>query len=170
MCSIAWCHVSHRSKATALLTLIICRYDIFNMYVREYNKQFYSLFSGLEKDAEAVKNDLILSLMFWVRKEYTGQLARLGASGVQPPLFTSLLPLITLYKERIKSLMFGWFDKILERDTEKPPESIDGQLMTMAPIDLFEIVQQQISLVDESKFSTFLLEVAHASSTALVSN
>eukprot|EP01105_Mastigella_eilhardi_P023513 TRINITY_DN5948_c0_g1_i3.p1 TRINITY_DN5948_c0_g1~~TRINITY_DN5948_c0_g1_i3.p1 ORF type:complete len:578 (+),score=191.71 TRINITY_DN5948_c0_g1_i3:659-2392(+) len=144
-------------------------YDIFNVFVKAYNGQFYALLARL--DAQATPNSVTLALMFWARTDYTQQLARLGAVNVKPSLLDALLPLITQYKERVKSKLYEWFDTILRRDVEKVAETIqliDGQLLTTAPVDVFDCVQQQVTVAEDTAYPPLQLEVAHAIVGALL--
>eukprot|EP00026_Physarum_polycephalum_P002446 Phypoly_transcript_02452.p1 GENE.Phypoly_transcript_02452~~Phypoly_transcript_02452.p1 ORF type:complete len:720 (+),score=153.74 Phypoly_transcript_02452:634-2793(+) len=137
-------------------------YDIFDLFVQEYHKKFYTLFFGFSDmlGKQVAPSDILL-LVQWVVADYGVLLARLGIAetNLNPPLLEALEPLFDIYTTHVRGLMDEWAMRIIETDRDNEPEIVEGQRQTMAPVHLFESVNTQIDIVKDTKSPRLIVGV-----------
>lgn len=129
------------------------QYKIFERFVRTYHSLIVHNVEGLtEKFAATLSTRDIIDLVCWLR-EYHAVLNDIEAPEdcVQPVLTApdKLTRLLQGYNLQTEGMMRNWAARILEDDLQVAPESsMDGTLYTIAPIDLFKMIDQQFEVVD----------------------
>ena len=136
-------------------------YHIFQLFVDGYHAELVELVRVLmDQHAASLLPSDIIQIVAWLR-DYHGQLQGLGGKA-SPVLTDDLGALLQNYNYRIESMMRSWSERMLVEDLASPPESTrDGKLYTVAPIDLFKMMDQQFEVVDALALekSTYALAV-----------
>ncbi|KAH3744878.1 exocyst complex subunit 3 [Pelomyxa schiedti] len=165
--TISMCNTRVDELTDVLDYLVGCfppEYNIFELFVTEYSNQFRQRFTELSSDPDKVPNNLILTVYHWVQNVYPSQLLRLGvkaeSEALDPPLADTLDPLVDKYVSRVTLKMIEWFGNVIQQDRENPPqEPTGGQLITLSPFDVFEIVNQQLQIAVDTKSGGIVLLV-----------
>lgn len=123
-------------------------YRIFQLFVERYHALLVVLVGGLmDKHAASLSAKDIIDIVSWLR-DYHGQLEGLEAQAT-PVLTEDIGALLQGYNFQIESMMRSWSSRMLDDDMASLPESTtDGKLYTVAPIDLFKMIDQQFEVVD----------------------
>uniref|UniRef100_A0A7S3D9P0 Exocyst complex component Sec6 n=1 Tax=Palpitomonas bilix TaxID=652834 RepID=A0A7S3D9P0_9EUKA len=128
-----------------------------------FHTQFSMSVRALASDAKELTPADILDIVLWINS-YSMSLQRLGLEEGDPPLSDALPDLIEAYTETSKGLMRTWATNILNVDEKASVEQADdGTVITLAPIDLFKMVTQQIDLVKDVDNGKFLWNIVRES-------
>jgi hypothetical protein len=140
-------------------------YHVTDVFVRAYHFHLCTLVRRImDQHAAALATRDIIRVVQWLR-DYHGQLEGLGVVA-EPVLTKDLDQLLQGYNFQAESAMRNWASRILETDFSLPPESAgDGRLYTMAPVDLFKMMDQQFevahALEDERPTYTLAMTVTN---------
>lgn len=142
--------------------------DVFKIFATEYHKYFYEEFQSFDKRHKEVPNSIIIAIVTWVYEDFERQLIRLGMATLEPKMTKSLLTLESMYNANIKEKMYTWVQEVIKRSHESKPRIVDGQLLTTAPVDLFDIVNAQIAIAKSTGSSMLVAKVVAGIGSGLV--
>lgn len=126
-------------------------YELFYFFASEYNKNFSSFFARLASQIENISNGDILEIIGWCMDYESGLLdLDINVRALKPSLLDVVNTFHQKYLERIVSSMETWILNIANRDFEKPPlVSEEGKLHSLTWVDIFQMMNDQIRIVDE---------------------
>lgn len=119
---------------------------VFELYAESYHQHFYRALKELGKQHPDMPNNAVVAVMQWVFQDYQTRLTRLGVGRLEPPIESALTTLEMMLNNNIREKMFEWVPRVIAGSREKKPVKVDGQLLTTAPVDLFSMMDAQLTV------------------------
>ena len=133
---------------------------VFDIYALEYHKFLYNEFSNFDKYHKDAPNSIIISIFKWVHEEYEPQLQRLGVKDISPPINNSLSTLENIYKSKAMVKMMDVIETIVRDSQAQEPTLFEGLALTTAPVDIFELMNAQLSIARSTSSPMLVSQIA----------
>ena len=126
-------------------------YELFNFFASEYNRNFCCFFTEVGSQIDSISNGDILEIIGWCMDYESGLLdLDINVRALQPSLHDVMSTFREKYLERIVASMESWILNTANRDFQKPPVvSEEGKLHSLTWVDIFQMMNDQIRIVDE---------------------
>lgn len=126
-------------------------YELFYYFASEYNRNFCCFFREVGSQIDSISNGDILEIIGWCMDYESGLLdLDINVRALQPSLHDVMNTFRGKYLERIVASMESWILNIANRDFHKPPTvSEEGKLHSLTWVDIFQMMNDQIRIVDE---------------------
>ena len=137
--------------------------EVLEETARSFHSRMVVQFQSYMVHGEDFEQGAIHSVLSWLY-DYHNELDEVGAQVLDPVLYqvACIEPMMNSFEQRMLGTVVTWCDNLvaLERDPETEIEHEDGEgLHTRGPVDLFKMIQQQVSTAHATGVESFTFRI-----------
>lgn len=133
---------------------------VLDIFKTEYHRFLCDEFSNFDKYHKDAPNSIIISIFKWVHEEYEPQMERLGFKDITASINNSLSTLENIYKGKAMEKMMDVIECIVRDSQAQEPTLFEGSVLTTAPVDIFELMNAQLSIARSTSSPMLLSRIA----------